>query len=72
MSELSDLIAERTEVKAAITAILSGAQSYTVNGQTVTRASLDSLYKRLDNLDSRIACKQNGGGGFRKRPVFGA
>ena len=66
----STLEEELNEVKAAISAILSGAQSYTVNNQTVTRASLDSLIKYKEGLESRIACRQYGG--FRKRPVFGA
>jgi hypothetical protein len=60
---------ELIAVNAAIEAILSGAQSYQINNQSVTRANLDSLFKRKDYLESRIAAKQRGGN-FKKKPVF--
>jgi hypothetical protein len=34
------------EVQTAITAVLTGAQSYTIDGRTFTRANLDALQKR--------------------------
>lgn len=68
---MADINAELAEVKAAISAILGGAQSYTVNGQTVNRASLDSLIKYKETLETRAAM-QNHRGGFIKKPVFGA
>jgi len=46
------------EVQAAITAIMTGAQTYTINGRTLTRANLsdlDSMEQRLRRLASREA-----------------
>ena len=69
---LSDLQAELTALKAARDAILGGAQSYTVNNQTVTRANLNDIFKRIDVVESRISSLQRGRGGHKKAPMFGA
>lgn len=66
-----DTIQEELQtVNAAIKAILEGAQSYTINNQSVSRANLDTLFKRKEYLESRLAAQSLGGRGFRKRPVF--
>ena len=62
---------ELQAVNNAIEAILSGAQSYQINNQSVTRANLKDLYDRKSYLESRIAAQQRGGC-FKKKPVFEA
>lgn len=48
-------LAEQLEsVQAAIAAIESGAQSTTIDGQTVNRADLKTLYIREENLLRKI------------------
>lgn len=42
-------------VQAAIAAIEGGAQSYSVNGMTYTRASLETLYRREEQLERRTS-----------------
>ena len=61
---------ELNAVNAAIEAILSGAQSYQINNQSVTRANLKDLYCRKDYLESRLAAQTRNGGCFKKKPVF--
>lgn len=71
--KLEKLQEELTKLEAARDAILSGAQSYTVNSQTVTRANLNDILKRIDVVESRIsALQQRNHGGFKKAPLFGA
>ncbi|MEM0952269.1 MAG: hypothetical protein AAGI66_09040 [Cyanobacteria bacterium P01_H01_bin.74] len=43
------------EVQIAITAIVSGAQSYQLNGRILTRASLSSLQKREEYLRKMVS-----------------
>ena len=68
MSNIS-LQEELEEVNNAITAILRTGSSYSINGQSVTRANLETLLKRKDYLESRIASIKHGGI-VKKRPVF--
>ena len=52
------------EVQAAITALMTGSQSYTIDGRTVTRASLEALEKREIRLKAMYAEEQG------NRPVL--
>lgn len=54
------------EVQTAITAIVTGAQSYTINGRSLTRANLKDL--RADEKYLRkMADRESRGGGARVR-----
>jgi hypothetical protein len=55
------LAAQLTSVQEAIEAIEMGHQSYTIDGVTFTRASLDTLYKREQRLLNKIAREENKG-----------
>ena len=48
-------------VQAAIAALEAGAQSYSVHGRTVTRASLQTLYQREQWLRGMAAREARGG-----------
>lgn len=50
-----------TEVETAITAILSGAQSYSLRGRSVTRANLAELREFRRELQEEIASDTAGG-----------
>lgn len=54
-------------VNKAIADVEDGAQSYTLNGRTLTRASLGRLYDQRDKLEMRIAIANNGGRGFKAK-----
>ena len=54
------------DVQAAILAIESGAQSYTIAGRSMTRGNLDALYKREERLITKVA-RETTGGGIRVR-----
>ncbi|WP_419779835.1 hypothetical protein [Maridesulfovibrio sp.] len=54
-------------VNKAIADIEGGAQSYTLNGRTLTRGSLQMLYAQRDKLEMRIAIANNGGRGFKAK-----
>ncbi len=54
-------------VNKAIADIEDGAQSYTLNGRTLTRGSLQMLYAQRDKLEMRIAITKNGGRGFKAK-----
>ena len=51
---MATLAEQLASVQAAIAAIESGAQSATSEGESLTRANLDSLYKREENLLNKI------------------
>lgn len=53
-----------TSVQSAISAIEGGAQSYTINGRTVTKANLADLYDREEQLLARQA-RENRGSQFK-------
>ena len=54
------------EVQAAITALLTGAQSYTIDGRTITKANLKDLHAREEVLLSRYNAESG------NRPVITA
>jgi hypothetical protein len=56
------------EVQAAITAIEGGSQSYTINGRSLERGDLDTLYKREAYLRTQVS-RESAGGGARVRGV---
>jgi len=51
---MATLAAQLASVQAAIAAIEAGAQSATVDGQTVSRAELRTLYAREQRLLNKI------------------
>ena len=58
--------AELKEIDTAITAILSGAQSYRIGTRSLNRADLATLYKRKDVLEDQISALSGGSGRFRR------
>lgn len=53
---MADTLAQKlARVQTAIAAIESGAQSISVEGRTYTRANLQTLYDREDQLELKIA-----------------
>lgn len=55
MATVSELQARLDNYLAAEAAILGGAQSYTVNGRTVTKANMMWIKQQIDMLENRIA-----------------
>ncbi len=51
---MSELKARYDKLLAAVEAIECGAQSYNIDGQSVTKANLGTLYSRLKVLESQI------------------
>jgi hypothetical protein len=64
--KLAEAKAELVQVKKAITAILSGSQSYRIGSRSLTRADLATLYKRQDILEDKVAAFSGGSGRFRR------
>jgi len=62
--KLATAKAELKVVDAAITAILSGAQSYRIGTRSLTRADLATLYKRKNTLEDLIGALSGGNGRF--------
>lgn len=56
---MSDLKARYDKLLAAVEVIECGAQSYTIDGQSVTKANLATLYRRIQMLESQIR-QENG------------
>ena len=54
-------------VQAAIAAIEGGAQAYAINGRSVTRADLGTLYARESALMAKAVREQSGRTGIRVR-----
>jgi hypothetical protein len=52
--DLSELNERYQKLLAAVEAIECGAQSYNIDGQSVTKANLGTLYSRLKVLESQI------------------
>ena len=69
MATLAQLNADLVEVRAAISAILAGAQSYTINGRSLTRASITALYAERSRLELAVSRATTGSVSY---PVFGA
>jgi hypothetical protein len=59
MATLAELSAEKTKIQAAIDKILV-AQEYSEGGTSVKKAQLETLYRRLDSINTRID-RQTGG-----------
>jgi len=57
---------ELEQIDSAITAILSGAQSYRIGTRSLSRADLATLYKRKDVLDDLVDALSGGSGRFRR------
>ena len=57
---------ELEQIDSAITAILSGSQSYRIGTRSLTRADLATLYKRKDTLDDLVDALSGGSGRFRR------
>lgn len=70
MSDIATLTAELTLYRSARDAILSGSQSYSINGRALTRANLSDIIKEIGRLETRIA-QLNRSGKLVKAPVFG-
>jgi len=56
------LAEQLTSVQAAITAIETNGQSYSIEGVTYTRASLKTLYDREQRILDKITRETAGGG----------
>jgi hypothetical protein len=67
-SELEIKQQQLTDVRAAITAVLKGGQSYTIFGRQMNRGDLRELRKMESDLLASIARLQNGG--IRVRRVY--
>jgi len=67
MATLAELQAELVAYKAARDAILTGAQSYSIAGRSLTRADLAFVQGHIDGLESRIDRKSSG---VKTAPVF--
>jgi hypothetical protein len=58
--------AELEQIEAAITAVISGSQSYRIGSRSLIRADLATLYKRKDRLDDLVAALSGGSGRVRR------
>lgn len=67
MATAAELAVELTAYKACRDSILSGAQSYSIAGRTLTRADLSFLQSHIDTLEARISRKTSG---VKTAPVF--
>ena len=73
MATLTELQAELVEIKQAISNILKGGQSYTINAglggssRTVTQADYSKLVEDKKRIEAEIA-NLSGARGFRMRP----
>jgi len=72
MSTLTDLQARLAKYEAAESAILDGAQQYSINGRSLTRANLDEIAKMIEYLQARIdrIDVNSGTRGNRIAPLF--
>lgn len=59
---IAELTARRALYLEAERAILTGNQSYTVEGMTFTRANLQDIQRQLRELDRQLHALQNRGG----------
>lgn len=63
---MPDYAAQLVEVNAAITAILGGAQSYSIAGRSLSRADLGQLLAERRRLEA-LAARAERNGGIRVR-----
>ncbi len=68
MATVTELQTRLAKYQAAEDAILGGAQSYTINGRTVTKANMMWVTKAIEQLESRI---HFAGGNTHGHAVFG-
>jgi hypothetical protein len=61
MRTAEEIRQELDEVNAAISAIVRGAQSYTVGSRSVTKASLAELRALRGDLQAELVTTENGG-----------
>ncbi|MGG4096196.1 hypothetical protein [Paenibacillus lautus] len=61
LERLEQLNMELTEVRAAISAVLRGAQEYRIGSKSFRRADLGLLYEERTRLEREIADIENGG-----------
>ena len=66
VEKLAKAKTELVQIDSAISAILSGAQSYRIGTRSLTRADLTTLYKRKDMLEDLISALSGGSGRFRR------
>jgi hypothetical protein len=66
LEKLAKAKAELEQIVSAITAIVSGAQSYSIGTRSLTRADLATLYKRKDALNDLVDALSGGNGRFRR------
>jgi hypothetical protein len=66
LEKLAKAKAELEQIDSAITAILGGAQSYSIGTRSLTRADLATLHKRKDMLEDLIDAFSGGSGRFRR------
>jgi ATP-dependent exoDNAse (exonuclease V) beta subunit len=66
LEKLAKAKTELEQIDSAITAIISGAQSYSIGTRSLTRADLATLYKRKNTLDDLIDALSGGNGRFRR------
>jgi hypothetical protein len=64
--KLAKAKAELKQIDSAITAILGGAQSYSIGTRSLTRADLATLHQRKDTLEDLIDAFSGGNGRFRR------
>jgi hypothetical protein len=64
--KLAKAKAELEQIDTAITAILSGAQSYRIGTRSLARADLSALYKRKDMLEDLVSALSGGSGRFKR------
>lgn len=53
-TQIDELTARLTEVQAAISAVLAGAQEYTIGGQRIHRADLNQLMQLEKTIQGRL------------------
>ena len=70
MTTVASLTLELAKWEAARDAILDGAQSYSINGRSLTRASLDYIDKKCETLQSRIDMFSSTGSSRVRVPLF--
>jgi hypothetical protein len=68
MATLAELQTELATYKTARDAILAGAQSYSIAGRQLTRASLEYIQSKIEDLESSIY--RRGTGPTRVVPTF--
>lgn len=62
MATLEQLKAKLAKYEEAEEAIIDGAQSYNINGRSLTRANLPEIRNAIAELEARIERKESGGG----------